>query len=338
MLIASMESPSGGNYSGSTTWFTGALTQQAVENSSTLTKGVWSIYVASGWGSTTILAGSSVVATPPLVLIPINGSCGSSYQQCISGSLSLAIPGACGGTSTWSCVDSAGGTPASCNATNPACNSCATRPTYTNATFTIWTPTAVNQSWVLNAWSCGFSCINGYTWPTCSTSPAVNWSCGTSANTCTTGSPTAYTSGSCWWAQTWTCNSPNGGINENCSIAREACPVNCYGEWSRCSTAYGDPTCGTTTYNIITPASNGGQPCSMADWYTMSCGDMGREVYWSTYNCTLPSDPGTLCPSSYMRSYDIYQYQSYWPACNGNLVPWGTPYWYNSVYCLKTCP
>nr|MDD3720775.1 hypothetical protein [Candidatus Gracilibacteria bacterium] len=52
-------------------------------------------------------------------------------------------------------------------------NSCATQPIYTNATFTVGTPTQINQAWqnTNNANPCYYTCINGYTGADCSTPP-----------------------------------------------------------------------------------------------------------------------------------------------------------------------
>ena len=123
MLIANMESPSGGNYSGSTTWFTGTLTQQAVDNSSTLTKGLWARYVASGWGSTTILA--NIPPPPPPPPPPpgtlVDGVCDNSTQfACTAGTAGATVPGAYGGSSTWTCFGANGGlSPTDCTHPNP---------------------------------------------------------------------------------------------------------------------------------------------------------------------------------------------------------------------------
>nr|MDD3720352.1 LamG domain-containing protein [Candidatus Gracilibacteria bacterium] len=54
-------------------------------------------------------------------------------------------------------------------------NSCATQPTYTNATFITGTPTQINQAWqnTNNANPCYYACINGYTGSDCSVAPII---------------------------------------------------------------------------------------------------------------------------------------------------------------------
>ncbi|MDD2907616.1 MAG: prepilin-type N-terminal cleavage/methylation domain-containing protein [Candidatus Gracilibacteria bacterium] len=58
-------------------------------------------------------------------------------------------------------------------------NSCDTQPSYTNASFTIGTPTTQNQVWqnTNNADPCYYTCINGYTGSDCSTAPNPFASC-----------------------------------------------------------------------------------------------------------------------------------------------------------------
>jgi len=56
-------------------------------------------------------------------------------------------------------------------------NSCATQPSYTNASFTVWSPSSSNEAWQnTNAWNpCYYTCTNGYTWNDCSTPPLTWW-------------------------------------------------------------------------------------------------------------------------------------------------------------------
>lgn len=51
----------------------------------------------------------------------------------------------------------------------------------------------------------------------------INASCGTSANTCNSGSPTGYSAGSCGGSASWNCNSINGGTNASCTKANSPC-------------------------------------------------------------------------------------------------------------------
>ncbi len=52
-----------------------------------------------------------------------------------------------------------------CNTTLPSCNGVSCSLAYN--------PTSVNQTWAQNSLTCGFTCTNGYTGPTCSTPPVV---------------------------------------------------------------------------------------------------------------------------------------------------------------------
>lgn len=47
-------------------------------------------------------------------------------------------------------------------------NSCATQPSYANATYTVGTPTSVWQAWVQWATNCWYTCTWWYTWSDCS--------------------------------------------------------------------------------------------------------------------------------------------------------------------------
>lgn len=59
--------------------------------------------------------------------------------------------------------------PPSCNTTLPACYSASG----CNLTYA---PTSSNQSWVKGSNSCGYTCTNGYVWPTCSVLPVnITW-------------------------------------------------------------------------------------------------------------------------------------------------------------------
>ncbi len=56
---------------------------------------------------------------PPTTLM--NGSCGGSANICNAGSPSGYSAGACGGSQTWSCIGSGGGSTSSCSIANAAC-------------------------------------------------------------------------------------------------------------------------------------------------------------------------------------------------------------------------
>ena len=55
--------------------------------------------------------------------------------------------------------------------------------------------------------------------------PPINAVCSGVSNTCSTGSPTGYSAGSCGGSQTWSCTGSNGGSTASCSIANAACVV-----------------------------------------------------------------------------------------------------------------
>jgi len=85
-------------------------------------------------------------------------------------------------------------------------NTCATQPTYTHATFTVWTPTQPNQTWQnTNSWNpCYYTCTDGYTWSDCSIAPNPYTSC-TWQNT-----PIPFSATTTYWD--WTaneCSSPD---------------------------------------------------------------------------------------------------------------------------------
>jgi prepilin-type N-terminal cleavage/methylation domain-containing protein len=95
-------------------------------------------------------------------------------------------------------------TPISCdpnyssNGTTCELNTCVTQPIYTNATYTVWTPTQVNQPRQnsTNTNPCYYTCINWYTWSDCSVP--------TFLTNCTWSSQFIYTDAT--WIEIWRVN------------------------------------------------------------------------------------------------------------------------------------
>ena len=93
----------------------------------------------------------------------------------------------------------------------PPPNSCATNPTFTNIwTLTAWSPTSSNQTWSYSAtpWNCTYTCINWYTWSSCSTPPPNTYLSCTSASQIITALTTYWSCDSqdiivCSWTATW---------------------------------------------------------------------------------------------------------------------------------------
>lgn len=121
---------------------------------------------------------------------------------------------------------------------------------------------------------------------TCAAVPSVcpvNGVCGSSANTCSSGTTSGYSAGSCGGSQTWSCVGLNGGNTASCSTPNAACPVNCVGSWSDTGTC--SLTCGggvkQQTYTITTPAANGGTACEAVSGATR----------WGSTSCNINSCP-----------------------------------------------
>lgn len=97
------------------------------------------------------------------------------------------------------------------------------------ASVTAYSATSVacggNCSTVAETRTCNNGVLSGsFTNTSCSVAVCViNGTCGGSANSCATGSPSGYAAGSCGGAQTWTCNGTPWGTNASCSIANAAC-------------------------------------------------------------------------------------------------------------------
>ena len=53
--------------------------------------------------------------------VPVNGQCGASLNVCTSGSATGGVSGGCGGTDTWTCAGSNGGSSQACSAGEAAC-------------------------------------------------------------------------------------------------------------------------------------------------------------------------------------------------------------------------
>ncbi len=231
--------------------------------------------------------------------------CGSTGNTCTTGSPSGNVAGSCGGNQTWTC--GGGGTAnVSCTKANAACaptavnGSCST----TSNTCTTWSP--VNYL----AWSCGgnqtWTCngSNGGTNSSCTMAnaacapTAVNGSCSTTSNTCTTWSPVNYLAWSCGGNQTWTCNGLNWGSNTACTKANAACLTYAWsqGGWGSCGNSCGS---GTQYQSVSCLRSDGtvvgdgycsgakpatSQSCNGTNWCITLCSDpwwcAGRVGVW----------------------------------------------------------
>ncbi len=85
---------------------------------------------------------------------------------------------------------------------------------------------------------------------------SVDGSCWGGANTCSVGSTSGYSAGSCDWSQTWSCLGANGWSTASCSIANAPCCVyteyDAYRIESNCYTVYPNginwPWCMTSRY------------------------------------------------------------------------------------------
>ena len=115
LLMAMMENPRGGNYTGSTLWMTGDLTPLGDSNAMNTSKGAGNIYIVKigGWSGT---------STPiPPVPVVIDGSCSSVAGMCSTGIPTGYSSSACGGSTTWTCSGQNSGSDASCSVANIAC-------------------------------------------------------------------------------------------------------------------------------------------------------------------------------------------------------------------------
>ncbi|MBX9809008.1 hypothetical protein K2X92_01295, partial [Candidatus Gracilibacteria bacterium] len=135
----------------------------------------------STWNCIGIAGGSTQSCSKGNPNCPINGVCNNSTQfGCITGIPSNQFTNytgaSCGGVSTWDCMNQfSGSNDIGCSMPNPICaaNYCnATNPICDGVGCNIvFLPTSINQPWLKNALSCGFSCINGYEGPNCNVPP-----------------------------------------------------------------------------------------------------------------------------------------------------------------------
>ncbi|MBV8059899.1 MAG: hypothetical protein JO253_00045 [Alphaproteobacteria bacterium] len=164
-------------------------------------------------------------------------------------------------------------------------------------------------------------------------SSAVYGSCGSSANTCTSGTASGYSAGACGGNATWTCLGSNGGTNASCSLANAACPT-CGGSADTCGVGsasnYNAGSCGGTStwtcangsYTQSCSASNAGCASCSSPCGTISSGSTCT-AYASnapTGACTSQVETcsnGTLSPNN-------YSYGSCTAGCSATTTTWSS--------------
>ncbi|EKD66161.1 MAG: hypothetical protein ACD_49C00060G0003 [uncultured bacterium (gcode 4)] len=166
------------------------------------------------------------------------------------------------------------------SSTQTPINSCATQPTYTNATFTPWSPTQINQVWQSNnsANPCYWTCGTGKTlvWNNC-VSESCSW---TDPNTINAISNATSTAG-------WTWN-----YNITPWVCTYSCNTNYTYNWSNACTDQTAPT----WWNFTMPATTNSTSITL----TVTC---PTDAAWSTpiqiaYGNTSNPTNWTTCTSS----------------------------------------
>lgn len=223
----------------------------------------------SNWNWTCTGSSGSPAQCSAIINTTANGSCGSangqSFPTAPSGNLCSVGTNSpvtqSGSNWTWNCNGISGGSPASCSAT-------------------------VNTVTVVNG-ACGSA--NGQTF---ATSPTTNL--------CSTGTPTAVSSGANW---TWNCNGANGGASPSCSANKVSADLRCSssagGPYTNgpCSVSYGSNgfmqitssanSCtvsyGATTISNATSGNINHGPITGTRTYTLSC-DGGAATDSVTFN------------------------------------------------------
>ncbi|MFM9890175.1 MAG: hypothetical protein ACKVOE_05975 [Rickettsiales bacterium] len=242
---------------------------------------------------------------------PVNGVCNNSVQYgCAPGSAASQNPGSCGGSSTWVCAGSGGGTTSgTCSIANAACpvNGVCNNSVQYACTTGSSTSNVAGSCGGSSTWTCAGS--GGGSSASCSKANAacvVNGVCNNSVQyACTTGSSTSNVAGSCGGSSTWTCSGSGGGSNASCSKANAACPVN-----GACGGA--DWSC-----NAGSPANGADSGCNGAKTWQCIGANGGSTSNCSNANaaCAVPvngscNEPGLTCNSGTVIGFTS-------PGCGG---------------------
>jgi hypothetical protein len=239
---------------------------------------------------------SNHMASSCTTLAPVNGVCGATPVQCMSGTVSsdngLTI---CGSTRNWTCLGSNGGSNASCSFSNPPCAGvdgvCGGSP----LTCAVGTPYDDNgrlECGVTRTWMCSASGGGSDAYCTQPNPPcAVNGACHPVIGGACSAGDVAGDNGlsSCGMVRTWSCNGTNGGTNANCSKTNPICVVN-----GTCGAANGvgrtsAPSSSLCAFGTASPVAGSGP-------WTWSCAGSGGG---GTASCSAPLRINGQCGSAH---------------------------------------
>ncbi len=198
---------------------------------------------------------TAAYVAPPPAPVAVNGACNGIVKfTCDAGTVTNQSNGSCGGQATWTCTGTDGGTDAACSIANWGCSvngvcdnttkfACTSGTSINNTTGACGTTDTWNCDWI-DWWTTSGLCSKAS--DPCNTSGV----CGGTANTCTAGTPSGYSTGSCGWSQTWSCDGSWTGSTAACSITNPAC-INgaCNAPFNSATTP--TPTCATGTPTAI---------------------------------------------------------------------------------------
>ncbi len=325
LMMSKMEMSNGGNYTGSTLWFTGNLSPLGYYNAFIgMKKGAGTMYLAvlAGWNPLSWSGSSGTggwtgvdLGWPPPPLTPTNGTCGwannvitttsPTINLCGNGVPSTIVNGT--GSYTWKCFGTDGWTNASCSAPraytvnfdgNGGSGQTPTSMMVPSGT-AIWTlPTAPTMS--------GYSFTGWYTTPT--------WGTGITTSTIINADTTAYAQWvveppsfkSTWWiiwigqsVQFWITSSGNVMINWGDGTAQQTGT-----SWGSYTHSYG--TLGNYqikifgnlqsfyTQNWYSYPDNTYNMLSVDDWWGMKWTSMQNMFRYAPNLTSIPSTPPDL--------------------------------------------
>ncbi len=151
-----------------------------------------------------------------------------------------------------------------------------------------------------------WTCAGAYGGSTasCSAQKTINGSCSATSNTCTTGSTSGYSAGSCGGSETWNCVGSNGGSTAACSKANAACPVNgsCSATANTCTagsaSGYSAGSCGgSATWSCVGSSGGSTAACTKANAACASCSSPCGTISHGA-NCTAYAASSVACGSS----------------------------------------